>query len=395
MQLTNAFDVSTAMVGEQFRLQIPSALHFIEPTVTFLKERAVRTGVCDEARGHKVELALHEALTNSVVHGNLEISSKLKEDEGDAFARALAERAGNPEYCNRSVTIGVDYDGERCRWSLTDEGQGFDVEAVLRGLQRTAENLEAPSGRGILMMQAFLDEVRYEAGGRQVVMSLNRAFKKDQRQYSRTRSLRAVRVAPIRADGSVDWDAARQALTRDFSPGGVSLLHKDLARADRIIIGVDLDGRAVYLPAEVRHWKSLDAGLMEIGCRFLIANSGEAEATAGERLRAHNEVGELLRHMQSAPVAPDERRAHPRVGYTERIMLEGPTATDPRFAYARDLSRGGIAFITTAPVTRETKVLSLPRPSGPPLRVKARVLRCAQVAEGFYDVGASFEGVAD
>jgi anti-sigma regulatory factor (Ser/Thr protein kinase) len=394
MQSTHAFDLSTAMVGEQFRLQIPSALQLIEPTVTFLKERALRTGVCDEARGRKLELALHEALTNSVVHGNLEIASKLKEDDSDAFARALAERGGDPEYCGRSVTIGVDYDGERCCWSLTDEGKGFDVDAVLERLQPTEENLERPSGRGILMMQAFLDEVRYEADGRRVVMTLNRAFKKEQRQHARSPSQRKVRVAPIRADGSVDWDAAREALTRDFSPGGVSLLHKDLARADRIIIGVDLDGRAVYLPAEVRHWKSLDAGLMEIGCRFLVATPGEAEAAAGERLRVHDAVAELLRHMNAAPVAPDERRAHPRVGYTERITLEGPTPTDPKFAYARDLSRGGIAFIATAPVTRETKVLSLPRPSDVPLRVKARVVRCAQVAEGFYDVGASFQAIA-
>ena len=75
--------------------------------------------------------------------------------------------------------------------------------------------------------------------------------------------------------------------------------------------------------------------------------------------------------------------------------MTGATPTDPRTAYARDLSKGGIAFISTAPVTLETKMLTLPRQEAVPLRSAARVVRCVEVAEGCYDVGARFEALVE
>jgi hypothetical protein len=235
--------------------------------------------------------------------------------------------------------------------------------------------------------------VHFEEGGRRVVMTLDRACKKEQRHHPRLPAVRTVRMAPIRADGSVDWEAAREGMTRDFSKGGVAVLHKDLAQVDRIIIAMDLDGRSVYLPAEIRHWKSLESGLMEIGCRFLVAAASEAATSVGEQAQMGVAVGEVLQRLKTEEVPTDERRAYPRVGYSERIGVEGPTATDPHFAYARDLSKGGMAFITTAAMTLESKVLTLPRKGSPPLRIRARVVRCVAVAEGFYDVGASFEAL--
>ena len=109
------FDPSGVVLDEHCRLQIPSLLDWIVPTVQFLQERARLYGVCDEARRPKLTLALHEALTNSVVHGNLELASRLKEedDDNDAFARALAERSADPTYRQRTVTIAIRYDGER------------------------------------------------------------------------------------------------------------------------------------------------------------------------------------------------------------------------------------------------------------------------------------------
>ena len=100
MQATTPFHLPAALLAEQFRLQIPSVLDQIGPTVAFLKDRAVRSGAATR-RASKLELALHEALTNSVVHGNLEIASKLKEDDSDAFARALAERGADPGITSR------------------------------------------------------------------------------------------------------------------------------------------------------------------------------------------------------------------------------------------------------------------------------------------------------
>src|SRR5258708_138445 len=119
-------DVSSAVLVERSRLRIPSRPEWIAPTVELLKQKAQLCGACHESRTGKLVLALHEALTNAVVHGNLELASNLKERDDDTYARALAERTSDPRYSGRHVVIDVDHDAERCCWSFTDEGRGFD-----------------------------------------------------------------------------------------------------------------------------------------------------------------------------------------------------------------------------------------------------------------------------
>lgn len=386
-------DLAGAVLAEQTRMEIPSLLEWISPTVERLRERAVQCGACDERRSMKLSVALHEALTNAVVHGNLGVPSRLKEQDDDAFARALAERGGDPAYSARMVSVGVDFDGDRCQWALTDQGDGFDVAGMLRDREPTEEDLLRPSGRGVVLMRAFLDEVRYEAGGRRVLLTMRRACRKDQRQYARVELRRRVRVAPVRADGTVDWDAVQEGVSQNLSEGGISLFQKELARAGRVVIGLEVGGQTLYFPAEVRRCSPAEGGLVELGCRF--APADEKAKDDGASAGVQEAVGEILRRQAGALASGDDRRGHPRASYTERIGLEGLTATDPTCAFARDLSRGGVAFITTAPVTLEMKLLILPAREGPPLRVRARVVRCNAVAEGIYDVGASFTALAE
>ena len=66
---------------------------------------------------------------------------------------------------------------------------------------------------------------------------------------------------------------------------------------------------------------------------------------------------------------------------------------EPSSGYARDLSKGGVSFIATAPLPLEIRVLGLPRFGQPPLRVRVLVLRCNKIMEGFYDIGARFLGL--
>src|SRR5260370_23077548 len=102
-------DLSSAVHGERLQLQIPTRLEWIAPTVEHLANRAVQSGACDEKRATKLSLALHEALTNSVVHGNLGVASSLQGEDDEAFMRALADRSGDPAYCNRTVALRVDF----------------------------------------------------------------------------------------------------------------------------------------------------------------------------------------------------------------------------------------------------------------------------------------------
>src|SRR6516164_4604390 len=100
--------VPSAVAAERTFLQIPSQPEWIAPTVEYLKDKAILCGACHQARAKKLMLALHEALTNSIIHGNLELSSDLKESSDSAFAEALAQRAADPRYGSRSVDVRID-----------------------------------------------------------------------------------------------------------------------------------------------------------------------------------------------------------------------------------------------------------------------------------------------
>ncbi len=68
--------------------------------------------------------------------------------------------------------------------------------------------------------------------------------------------------------------------------------------------------------------------------------------------------------------------------------------SDLAIGYARDLSKGGIAFVTTAPVALEPKRLSLPQGEGiSPLGLRVQVVRCVRIMDEFYDVAARFIGL--
>jgi anti-sigma regulatory factor (Ser/Thr protein kinase) len=159
---------------ERTRFRVPSHPDAVGPAVDYLVGQAVESGAVSERQTTRLLLALHEALNNAVVHGNLEVPSDLKERADDAFIRTVADRAADPRYASRSVEVETDFDGRRCQWAVTDQGRGFDVEAVLQHDLTDPERLLLASGRGIQIMRTFMDEVRYEDGGRRVVLVLNR-----------------------------------------------------------------------------------------------------------------------------------------------------------------------------------------------------------------------------
>ena len=95
-----------------------------------------------------IRLALEEALVNAIKHGN-------REDRGKKVRIELFVR-------HDRIDIGV-----------ADEGPGFIPENVADPL--AAENLERPSGRGLLLMRHYMSEVTYHPPGNRLTMSMLRA----------------------------------------------------------------------------------------------------------------------------------------------------------------------------------------------------------------------------
>jgi anti-sigma regulatory factor (Ser/Thr protein kinase) len=387
-------DLSAQVLADQCHLTLPSLAHWIEPAVDFLCRRAVSAGVCTEPRVAKLTVALHEALTNAVIHGNLGISSTLKEDGNHAFAEALAQRSADASLARRRVDVQMDYDGQRCRWVITDQGDGFDVDKVLARVLSDDPEVLLASGRGILLMKSFLDEVNYELGGRRLVLTLNRPTGEEKRRHDRLDLHQPLRIAPVLADGSVDWDAAYEAVSRNLSEGGVAVLTERLAQTDRVLIGLQLHNRMVYLPAEIKHCRSLAGDLIELGCNFAAPRKTETATspTADERA-LHEAIARLLRKRKRGRPRTDERRRHQRISYNEQIQV---IASGRRrvAGFARDLSKSGMAFITTQPLPLDDIRVVLPQKKAQPLQMRCRVVRCDRIRDDLFDVGVRFLHVA-
>lgn len=127
-------------------------------------------GLLDLKEKLKIQLALEEALANSLEHGNLELASIWREDidaKGcDKYSQIKKQRLEDPHYADRIVTIVSDFDGDRLLIRLTDQGKGF---TPTEKEQSGSSNIEpAVFGRGMALIESTVDEVTYSCGGRQI-----------------------------------------------------------------------------------------------------------------------------------------------------------------------------------------------------------------------------------
>ena len=95
-----------------------------------------------------IHLAAEEAIVNAIVHGN-------KLDPAKVVQVA----------CVVSPTL--------ARIEVTDEGSGFDPTAVPDC--RLEDRLEAPNGRGVMLMRTFMTRIEYSARGNRVLMEKQRS----------------------------------------------------------------------------------------------------------------------------------------------------------------------------------------------------------------------------
>ena len=94
-----------------------------------------------------MRLSLEEAITNAIRHGN-----KLSPDKKVSVYAAISD--------------------EKLRVEVLDEGEGFDPDDVP---DPTADDfIERSTGRGLLLMRAYLNFFEYSEGGRKITMERER-----------------------------------------------------------------------------------------------------------------------------------------------------------------------------------------------------------------------------
>lgn len=153
---------------QQVEFRLENDVELIMSLVQFLQDAVRGMLVCDDADRIRLGVALQEAMINACFHGNLEVSSSLRESDHHAYYDLAKERASLSPYADRRISVAMTISPEEAVFIIGDEGPGFDPHALPD--PRAPQNLEKPSGRGLLLMQTFMDEVRYNDRGNEVTM---------------------------------------------------------------------------------------------------------------------------------------------------------------------------------------------------------------------------------
>jgi len=115
------------------RLVLPSHIEAVADAAAAAADFARNCGLADEAT-FGIDMAVREAITNAIVHGN-------KEDDTKQVEMILNCSQGAVEI------------------EVSDQGAGFDPVSVPD--PTAAENLMKTSGRGNFLMRSFMDEVEW------------------------------------------------------------------------------------------------------------------------------------------------------------------------------------------------------------------------------------------
>jgi serine/threonine-protein kinase RsbW len=129
-------------VREHIEFELPSDLSLMNGVLHYLIERVALLGLIKPERSN-LFIALDEAFVNAVKHGNRNDSSKL-------------------------VRITADLSAKEARFTVEDEGEGFNVHDIPD--PRDPANLFKTSGRGVLLIYNIMDEVQYNERGNRLTM---------------------------------------------------------------------------------------------------------------------------------------------------------------------------------------------------------------------------------
>ncbi len=128
---------------DSIQIQIPSMAENVRIIESFIDNAKDQFALNDDIYGN-IMIAVTESVNNAILHGN-------KADK------------------NKSVDIKLRMEENAIKFSVEDEGEGFEYEELPD--PTAPENLTKTGGRGIFLMRHLCDEVNFKENGRVVELT--------------------------------------------------------------------------------------------------------------------------------------------------------------------------------------------------------------------------------
>ena len=150
-----------------FKFSLENDLSLLAAVVAYMQQTMRAMGLFDEAERMRIGIALEEVLLNAMFHGNLEISSASREDDDKPSYHEIARtRSKESPYRDRRIFFESRLSPTGAEFTIHDQGPGFNPKDLPDPTDPA--NLNRASGRGLLLMHTFMDEVNFNDTGNQV-----------------------------------------------------------------------------------------------------------------------------------------------------------------------------------------------------------------------------------
>ncbi len=149
----------------RLELDIESTSGAVDEAISLVVNLLTKFNSRAELKG--VILAVDEAMRNAYEHGNLGITSEEKAElaaSGNLEA-TLREKEEVARKRNLRIRISAAIENGVFTCEIADDGNGFDWKGKLKQLESSELDPTASSGRGVSLIQKFLDVVRYNDAG--------------------------------------------------------------------------------------------------------------------------------------------------------------------------------------------------------------------------------------
>jgi sigma-B regulation protein RsbU (phosphoserine phosphatase) len=166
-KLLTGAHLQEAMESNALYMALSTATAYsLAPAHLFCDVLAKRLALSDGLRDG-IELAVHEAIVNGLLHGNLEISSDNRQTlEGfEKFCAEVAAKLTNSSLAERCIEVFAVADQTSVTLSVVDSGPGYAPAST-----SIPDEPEKKSGRGLKLIGHFADHVEIGDGGRKLSM---------------------------------------------------------------------------------------------------------------------------------------------------------------------------------------------------------------------------------
>ena len=169
----NQQQVLECLIETEFRFLLSNDPNRVRPLISHLQDHMTMMNLTDKGGQIRVGTALHECLINAMEHGNLELTSELRESEHpESYRQLVEERRLQQPYRDRRVLVIARFSRQEAVFVVRDDGRGFNTSNLPDPTDPA--NLGKCTGRGLFLIRTFMDHVSFNETGNEITMTKRR-----------------------------------------------------------------------------------------------------------------------------------------------------------------------------------------------------------------------------